>query len=130
MLTTELPAEIRSALPLTSFTITDDAAHAHLCLSYAMAGIAATGSVLIDISDPRERSYTALPPVHVVFINSSSIVADIYALHDLLYEYLGSAKAAYLSLTTGPSRTADIERVLTIGVHGPGELHLLVLEGE
>jgi L-lactate dehydrogenase complex protein LldG len=101
-----------------------------LCVSFARAGIAATGSILLEISDPKERAATALPLIHAVFLKASTIVADLYALQNILAEGLSSSGTAYLSLTTGPSRTADIERVLTIGVHGPKELHVLVLEGE
>ena len=130
MLTTDLPPDIMKALPLASLPLAKDAAHASFCISFAKAGIAATGSLLLDVSDPVKRSYTALPPVHVVFVRASSLVADFYALHDILAHDLSSPQTAYLSITTGPSRTADIERVLTIGVHGPKELHVLVLEGE
>jgi L-lactate dehydrogenase complex protein LldG len=130
MLATHLPEEIREGFSGTAFALPEAAAQAYLCVSFAKAGIAATGSLLLDVADPQERSFTALPPVHAVFIKASSLVPDLYAIHDLLASELAAAKTAYLSLTTGPSRTADIERVLTIGVHGPKELHVLVLEGE
>ncbi len=124
-----LPQEIREAFTETSFAHPDDAADARLCVSFAKAGIAATGSLLLELADPRERGATALPLLHAVFVKGSTIVADLYALHEIIACELNSPKSAYLSLTTGPSRTADIERVLTIGVHGPKELHVLVLEG-
>jgi L-lactate dehydrogenase complex protein LldG len=130
LLATRLPEKISAAFAGVIFADPEKAAHAGLCISFAKAGIAATGTLLLELADPRERSFTALPPVHAVFIGASSLVPDLYALHDILSQELTSAKTAYLSLTTGPSRTADIERVLTIGVHGPKELHVLVLEGE
>ena len=130
MLATRLPDEIKEAFSGTAFAPAEEAAQAYLCISFAKAGIAATGTLLLELSDSRERSFTALPLVHAVFVRASSLVPDLYALHDILAEELNSATTAYLSLTTGPSRTADIERVLTIGVHGPKELHVLVLEGE
>jgi L-lactate dehydrogenase complex protein LldG len=130
MLATRLPEKIGEAFSGVIFAHPEKAAHAGLCISFAKAGIAATGTLLLELADPQERSFTALPPVHAVFIEASSLVPDLYALHDILSQELTSAKTAYLSLTTGPSRTADIERVLTIGVHGSKELHVLVLEGE
>lgn len=125
-----LPPEIGAAFAGTAFASPAELTDTKLCVNFARAGIAATGSILLELADPRERSATALPLIHAVFLKGSSIVPDLYALHDLLAQELTSPKTAYLSITTGPSRTADIERVLTIGVHGPKELHVLVLEGE
>ena len=99
------------------------------CLSVAQAGIAPTGSLLLDLGNPTERSATALAPIHLVLLKESTILPDLRAAAPLLQSALSAGKNGYLSITTGPSRTADIERVLTIGVHGPKELHILILEG-
>ncbi len=99
------------------------------CISVARAGIARTGSLLLELRDPAERSATALAPIHFVLIKASTILPDLRAASTLLEAALNDGVNAYLSITTGPSRTADIERVLTIGVHGPKELHILILEG-
>lgn len=123
-----LPPEISTAFAGTVFSGPGELADAKLCVSFARAGIASTGSLLLELRDPRERGATALPLLHAVFVKASTIVADLYALQDILTHELTSSNTAYLSITTGPSRTADIERVLTIGVHGPKELHILVLE--
>lgn len=127
---THLPAEISAALTGIDFSSKEKLPTARLCVSSAVAGIAATGSLLLDLADQLERTATALPPIHAVFVQASTIVADLYALQDTIAQLISSPGASCLSITTGPSRTADIERVLTIGVHGPKELHVLVLEGE
>lgn len=126
----ELPEDIRQALAPLSFAASDQYRQIRTGISFARAGIAETGSLLLELTDPRERSATALPPVHMVFLRSSSIVPDLQALSGTLENILDSRPQSYLSLITGPSRTADIERVLTIGVHGPKELQILILEGE
>ena len=125
-----LPPEIREAFSGTVFATPAEFADSRLCVSLAQAGIAATGSLLLDLSDQDERSATSLPLIHAVFLKKSAIVPDLYALHDLINQKIASSQSTRLSITTGPSRTADIERVLTIGVHGPKELHVLVMEGE
>lgn len=104
-------------------------ADAGLCVSLAQAAIAATGSLLLDLQGPEGRAATALAPLHAVFLDPATIVPTLYDLGDRLQQLLNAGDQTYCSLTTGPSRTADIERVLTIGVHGPKELHILLLEG-
>ncbi|HWI40450.1 MAG TPA: lactate utilization protein [Verrucomicrobiae bacterium] len=105
-----------------------DAADLDVCLSFARAGIAATGTVMVELDDAGDRAATALPLVHAVILDASSIVRTLADLRDVLKGALAEPQPRYFSLTTGPSRTADIERVLTIGVHGPKELHILILE--
>ena len=125
-----LPPAVRRVLPNLTLAAPADFAVADAGISVARAGIAATGSLLLELSDPTDRSATALPPVHLVFLDATTIVPTLANLAGLLEENLYRPSPVYLSLTTGPSRTADIERVLTIGVHGPKELHILMLEGD
>ena len=126
--TSALPAD--GQLPGLVLSDHSAAADATLCISFADAGIAETGSLLLQLHDPGDRAATALATKHAVFLRSSSIVPTLRDLSASLKAQLCGAGPAYLSVTTGPSRTADIERVLTIGVHGPKELHILLLEGE
>ncbi|HEY5973191.1 MAG TPA: LUD domain-containing protein [Geobacteraceae bacterium] len=122
-----LPADIEAHCAGIAFAGEQDYATARLCLSYAWAGIAETGSLLLDLTDPVGRSASALALIHAVILRESTIASDIYALLDELGQLLRENPHTYLSITTGPSRTADIERVLTIGVHGPKELHILMV---
>jgi L-lactate dehydrogenase complex protein LldG len=128
--TSALPAELDGQLPGLVLSDHSAAADATLCISFADAGIAATGSLLLQLHDPGDRAATALATKHAVFLHSRTIVPTLRDLSASLKAQLCGAGPAYLSVTTGPSRTADIERVLTIGVHGPKELHILLLEGE
>ncbi|MDZ4186041.1 MAG: LUD domain-containing protein [Desulfuromonadales bacterium] len=125
-----LPEELQAQLAGLVLSELSMAADATLCISFAEAGIAATGSILVQMTDPAERAATALATKHAVFLRSASIVPTLRDLSASLKAQLFGAGPTYFSITTGPSRTADIERVLTIGVHGPKELHILLLEGE
>lgn len=127
---TQLPEKIEGAISGLVFSDQSPAADTILCVSFAEAGIAATGSLLLYLPDPDQRALTALATRHAVFLRSSTIVPTLRDLSSTLKEQLSGSDSNYLSITTGPSRTADIERVLTIGVHGPKELHILILEGE
>ena len=126
----ELPASVRERLGDLAYVPPHAIDTAEVGISFATAGIAATGSLLLELSDPVARSATALPPIHAVFLKASTIAPDLNALKPTLNALLSSPGSRYFSIITGPSRTADIERVLTIGVHGPKELHILILEGE
>jgi L-lactate dehydrogenase complex protein LldG len=90
-------------------------------------GIAETGSLVLDSTSEDLRLATMLAEVHVAVLSKANLVPDSLALQETLATRF-RRPPCYMSFITGASRTADIERVLTIGVHGPQELHLLLLE--
>jgi L-lactate dehydrogenase complex protein LldG len=106
----------------------DIAAHADtadLGVSGVEFGVAETGSVLQDAFAVESRLVSTLPPVHAVFLSSGNIVpamADAIGVVAKVFDH------GYISFITGPSRTADIERVLTIGVHGPGRFIIIAVD--
>jgi L-lactate dehydrogenase complex protein LldG len=90
-------------------------------------GIGETGTLVFDSSSEESRIATMISEIHVAVIPKSRIRATGEDLYAELRAYMG-LKPNYLAFVTGPSRTADIERVLALGVHGPLELHILILE--
>ena len=98
-------------------------------LTGANFAIAATGTVVLESTAEALRLATTLPATHFVLLDPRKIVADSSAAVPLLRQLHHGLPQAYLAYITGPSRTADIERVLTIGVHGPKALHVLLCDG-
>lgn len=95
--------------------------------SIAQAGIAETGTFLLNSKCEELRLATMLCEVHVCVVKTSTIREKSYDVEDQLRAMLKDGPA-YAAFVTGASRTADIERVLAIGVHGPLEMHILLLE--
>jgi L-lactate dehydrogenase complex protein LldG len=121
----ELLAGLSGPRPGLGFQVTrEDAAAALIGVSDMDWGIADTGTLVQDAQAVEQRLVSTLPPMHVALLETARIVPDLAAL----FRQVGPADSNYLSLITGPSRTADIERVLTIGVHGPGRLVILVVD--
>jgi L-lactate dehydrogenase complex protein LldG len=100
---------------------------ADIGISEVEFGIAETGSVFQDGYDIATRLVTILPPLHVVFLSSTNIVPGITEAFEIIAEHFDRG---YIGFITGPSRTADIERVLTIGVHGPGRFAIIAVDEE
>ncbi|MFV0422469.1 lactate utilization protein [Oleidesulfovibrio sp.] len=90
------------------------------------AGIAETGTIVLNSNSEEVRIATMVSEIHVAVLPKSRILADSYDAEPLLADLMQGA--AYTAFITGPSRTADIERTLALGAHGPLELHLLLLE--
>jgi L-lactate dehydrogenase complex protein LldG len=101
-------------------------AAADLGLTGAVAGIAATGSVVLDASVAGSRGTGLLPPVHLCVLQADRIVATPA---DVLHPLSGGLPSS-LVLVGGPSRTGDVEQILTLGVHGPRHLHVLVVTSD
>jgi L-lactate dehydrogenase complex protein LldG len=102
------------------------AERAALGVTEADLGVAETGSLYQDATSLVLRMASMLPPVHVAVLPTDRIVATLEEA--LPYVMIRGQPPAYAAFITGPSRTADIERVLTIGVHGPAELHILCID--
>ncbi|GAB7081332.1 LutC/YkgG family protein [Megalodesulfovibrio paquesii] len=90
-------------------------------------GIAETGTIVIDSASEELRLATMIGEIHIAVLKVSDIVKASYDIESKLDKRMKKAPS-YMAFITGPSRTADIERVLAIGVHGPLELHILLLE--
>ncbi len=108
-----------------------EAAAADLGVSRAALAVAETGSVVVAGNELLPRLATMLPLVHVVLVYRQDMVSSLEEVGEFLRgSILGDRGEAvrYHSLVTGPSRTADIEKTLSTGVHGPRELHIVLVE--
>lgn len=105
-------------------------ADADLGVSTALLGVAETGSVLLGSNVAEHRMVGMLAQTHAVVLPVRAIVGSLgdVALELRRLTAPGQHQLRYCSLVTGPSRTADIERVLTVGVQGPRALHLILVE--
>lgn len=86
--------------------------------------IAETGSLAVLARPDNPRAFTLLPPVHIVVADASQLLPDLF---DLFRREVRDAVPSCITLITGPSKTGDIELRLVTGVHGPGELHAVLL---
>jgi L-lactate dehydrogenase complex protein LldG len=90
--------------------------------------IARYGSIMVSSKQTSGRKLNVFPPNHIVFANTNQIVPDIkHALRGIQEKYNNSLPSL-ISLITGPSRTADIEKTLVMGAHGPKNLFVFLLD--
>ena len=95
-------------------------------VDYALAD---TGTLVLLARKGQARSISLLPPVHIAIVKPDQIVSGLDDLFQLLrFEKGVSDLGSAVTLITGASRTADIELTLVVGVHGPQELHVVIIE--
>jgi L-lactate dehydrogenase complex protein LldG len=100
------------------------------CITGADAAVAESGSFALASGPGRGRLASLLPPLHIALLPASRIVRSLADALDLLHHEFGPAlfrDRSNVVFVTGPSRTADIELSLTLGVHGPREVHVIIL---
>ena len=102
----------------------NEASQATITLCEAL--VAQTGSVLVSAANGG-RQATVIAPAHIVYAKLSQLVPDLEAAFARVYERGIASKNSYVCLITGSSRTADIEKILIMGAHGPRRL-IVVLE--
>ena len=99
--------------------------HIGIGLTGAMAALSDTGSLVVQCGAGRARLASLLPPVHIAVIRKQQLFPSM--AHFMQSHPHAAKETSNLVFITGPSRTADIEQTLTLGVHGPKELHVILV---
>ena len=128
----EHSAQLQASCAANGFSFLQSGMRSHLSgvdigFTVADLGIAETGTLVINCPSEEMRLATMICEYHVCVVRRSAIVADAFAAEQQLLKHMRKTPN-YTAFITGASRTADIERVLALGVHGPLELHILLLE--
>lgn len=110
------------------FETEKDFAEAEAGITACEALIARSGSILVSNGSAAGRRLTVYPHIHVVVAYASQLVMDIKDGLDLVGRRYGGNLPSLISLISGPSRTADIEKTLVLGAHGPKDLYVFLLE--
>jgi L-lactate dehydrogenase complex protein LldG len=129
------PAGSRTAEPYSSPDATTSAGQdgralfgASIGLTAADYGIAETGTLVFAHGEGTRRLVSLLPPTHICLLDARRIAMSLGELlgrvHDEFYSRANPPQT--MTFVTGPSCTADIEQTLTVGMHGPRELHVLL----
>jgi L-lactate dehydrogenase complex protein LldG len=104
---------------------------ATICISGADVGIAESGTLVLRSGVGRGRLASLVAPVHIAVLRREQIVRGLGAALALLQARHGPdvfVDSSNLTLISGPSRTGDIELTLTLGVHGPREIHVVMID--
>ena len=97
---------------------------ADIGLSTATWAIAETGSLVLEHGPGRGRSVTLLPPTYVAILPVDRVLRTV---SEAIRKYAGGALPANVCFHTGPSRSGDIEMSLMVGMHGPGDVHVILV---
>src|SRR5690606_1038604 len=106
-----------------------DFLNAEVGITACEALIARNGSILVSNGSKAGRRLSIYPHVHIVVAYTSQLVADLKDAFAIIKQKYPDELPTMISNITGPSRTADIEKTLVLGAHGPKELYVFLLEG-
>ncbi len=91
--------------------------------------VARTGSIVLSAAQAGGRTASAYAPVHICIAFTNQLVYDIKDALRFVKEKYHDQLPSLITFATGPSRTADIEKTLVVGVHGPKEVYCFLVEG-
>ena len=106
-----------------------DLSQADVSITGCESLVARTGSIVLSAAQTEGRTASVYAPIHVCVAFTSQLVYDIQDAFQQLKSKHGERFPSLVSFATGPSRTADIEKTLVVGVHGPKEVYLFLVEG-
>ena len=102
--------------------------HQLVSVSYAFAGVAETGTLVMASGPDNPTTLNFLPDTHIVVVDAKDVAGDYETVWARVRETFGiDALPRAINMITGPSRSADIAQILILGAHGPRRLHVLVV---
>jgi len=88
--------------------------------------VAQTGSAMVSSAQGGGRQMNIFTPFHIIIAKTNQLVATLEDAYSLIQEKYAEGLPSQIALVTGPSRTADIEKTLVLGAHGPRELWVMI----
>jgi len=128
----DVPPDPKEIVKLARTQLREEFIRADAGISGANLAVAESGTLVIVSNEGNARLVTSLPPVHIAVITVEKFVETLEQATSLVKALVlassGLKLTAYVSFITGTSRTTDIEKQLVMGVHGPEELHIIILD--
>lgn len=105
-----------------------DLANCNVAITGCESLVARTGTIVLSSAQTSGRSTSVYAPIHICIAYTSQLVYDLKDALQAAKNKYGNNLPSLLTFATGPSRTADIEKTLVVGVHGPKEVYLFLIE--
>ena len=112
-----------------SFTFHDRLSDCNAAITGCELLVSRTGTLVLSTANESGRTSSVYAPVHICIAYTSQLVYDLKDAIQQLREKYGDQLPSFISFATGPSRTADIEKTLVVGVHGPKEVFVFLVDG-
>ncbi len=112
-----------------SLPLTNDLAGCEVSITDCELLIARTGTMVLSSAEQEGRTASVYAPIHICIASTHQLVFDVKDALESLQQKYGAALPSFISFASGPSRTADIEKTLVTGVHGPKEVYCFLVEG-
>lgn len=116
------------AAQLASRLVKTDLANCDVSVTGCESLVARTGTIVLSSAQISGRTTSVYAPIHICIAYTSQLVYDLKDALQAAKDKYGNNLPSLLTFATGPSRTADIEKTLVVGVHGPKEVYLFLIE--
>ncbi|MFW6112062.1 MAG: LUD domain-containing protein, partial [Chloroflexota bacterium] len=128
----DLPPDIEKLVGVARKLLREKYFNADVGMSGANVVSADTGTLFMIENEGNVRLSTSAPPMHIALVGMEKLVptlSEAFKVAEVTWRYANYPVPSYVSMVSGPSKTGDIEKVTTYGVHGPSEFHVIFLDG-
>jgi len=115
-------------LEFPQFHFFDTLAHCDAAITGCELLVSRTGTIVLSAAQTEGRTASVYAPVHICIASTKQLVHDLKDAFQKLKDKYGTSLPSSISFATGPSRTADIEKTLVVGVHGPGQVYVILVD--